>query len=288
MSAPWFDELAEFLRIPSVSADSAHDADTAPGRPLGCRLHHRRRWDGGGRRLGGAAARDRRDRRHDRRRRGADGALLRPFRRSAARAARAVGERAVRAGDPWGVPVRARDGRRQGTALHVAVGGARARGCRRAAGERPVLLRRRGGDRRPLDRRLPRRGRAWGGRGDHLRQRHDPARAAGVQPGDARARLLPPEAADRRRRPALGRVRRRRAECCARAVGADLPADREGRPARRSRSGAGRYRPTTRSSRAGPSCRRAPTSSPSRARARWIRARPRSSTCGRSPSPRST
>ena len=29
MSAPWFDELAEFLRIPSVSADSAHDADTA-------------------------------------------------------------------------------------------------------------------------------------------------------------------------------------------------------------------------------------------------------------------
>src|SRR5579862_5235719 len=29
MTAPWFDELAEFLRIPSVSADSAHDADTA-------------------------------------------------------------------------------------------------------------------------------------------------------------------------------------------------------------------------------------------------------------------
>ena len=182
-------------------------------RPLGCRLHHCCRWDGGGRRLGGAAARDRRDRRHDRRRGGADGALLRPFRRSAARAARAVGERAVRAGDPWGVPVRPRDGRRQGAALYVALGGARARGCRRAAGERPVLLRRRGGDRRPLDRRLPRRGRAWGGRGDHLRQRHDPARAAGVQPGDARDGLLPPEAADRRRRPALGRVRRRRSEC---------------------------------------------------------------------------
>jgi acetylornithine deacetylase/succinyl-diaminopimelate desuccinylase-like protein len=29
MSAPWFDELAEFIRIPSVSADAAHVGDTA-------------------------------------------------------------------------------------------------------------------------------------------------------------------------------------------------------------------------------------------------------------------
>ena len=57
----------------------------------------------------------------------------------------------------------------------------------RAARQRPLLLRRRGGDRRPLDRRVPRGRRARGGRGDHLRQRHDPARRAGVQHRDARA-----------------------------------------------------------------------------------------------------
>ena len=27
MAEPWFDELAEFLRIPSISADAAHKAD---------------------------------------------------------------------------------------------------------------------------------------------------------------------------------------------------------------------------------------------------------------------
>ena len=40
---------------------------------------------------------------------------------------------------------------------------------------------------RPLDRRVPRGRRARRRRGDHLRQRHDPPRRAGVQPRDARA-----------------------------------------------------------------------------------------------------
>ena len=151
----WFDELAEFLRIPSVSADPAHAADV---KRAGEWVRDFIRGAGGEAeldRLARPAARDRRDPRLGRRRR-ADRPLLRPLRRAAAGAARALGERAVRAGDPRRLPLRARHRRRQGAALHAARGRARAARGRRAAGQRPLLLRRRGGDRRALDRRLPR------------------------------------------------------------------------------------------------------------------------------------
>ena len=69
--------------------------------------------------------------------------------------------------------------------------------ARRAAGERSLLLRRRRGDRRPFDRRVPRAGLARRRRGDHLRQRHDSARRTGVQPRDARHGVLPPHACAR-------------------------------------------------------------------------------------------
>ncbi len=178
---------------------------------MGVRLHHRRRWSGRGRRLARTAARDRRAR-GVARRPGADRPLLRALRRPAAGPARAVGFGSIRARAAGRVSVRPRHRRRQGSAVHAAGGGARARAGGRAAGERALLLRWRGGDRRPLDRRVPEGGRAWGGRCDHLRQRHDPARSARVQRRDARPRLLPPDAPHRRARPALRDVRRRRAE----------------------------------------------------------------------------
>ena len=60
------------------------------------------------------------------------------------------------------------------------------------------------------------------------------------------------------------------------------------RAARRAAAARESSRRPRRSSPAGASCRRAPTSSPSRARGRPTRARPRSSTSAPSPSPRST
>ena len=141
--------------------------------------------------------------------------------------------------------------------------GARAGG--RAAGERPLLLRRRGGDRRAPDRRVPRGGRARRRRGAHLRQRHDPVRPAGLQPRRAGS-VLPRRRPDRRARPPLGDLRRGGAQrrACARAGDLALVA-RDGRLPEPLRRGSSR-RPR-RSCAAGRSCRRAPTSSRRRVRA---------------------
>ena len=65
-------------------------------------------------------------------------------------------------------------------------------------------------------------------------------------------------------------------------------ADRARRHARRARCARASPRRPTRSCAAGPSCPPAPASSPTRARGRRTRAPPRTSTCARSPSPRST
>ena len=61
MTEAWFDELAEFLRIPSISADPAHAGDVVRAGRVGARLRPRRRRRGRGRRLARPAARDRRD-----------------------------------------------------------------------------------------------------------------------------------------------------------------------------------------------------------------------------------
>ena len=136
MAAEWFDELAEFLRIPSISADPAHAADVGRAgewvcafiRDAGgeCELVD---WHGQPLAIGEITSSGAR--------RSADRALLRPLRRAAARPARALGVAAVRAGDPRRLPLRPRRGRRQGPALHAARRGARAR----PGGELPVNVR---------------------------------------------------------------------------------------------------------------------------------------------------
>ena len=93
--------------------------------------------------------------------------------------------------------------------LHAA-GPARGRG--RAADQHPRRLGRRGGGRRPVDRRVPAAGRARRRRVRDLRRRDGephPARALGR---DARPRGLQPARQDRRPRPALRDVRQRGAE----------------------------------------------------------------------------
>ncbi len=89
-------------------------------------------------------------------------------------------------------------------------------------------------------------------------------------------------------RPALGDLRRGRAQRRPRPDPDARGADRRGRPAGRAAARRDRRRRRPRSSRAGASCRPARTSWPTRARARPTPARPRSSTCARSPSRRST
>ena len=157
-----------------------------------------------------------------------------------------------------------------------------------AAGQRALRLRRRGGDRRALDRRVPRGRRARRAGGDHLRQRHDRPGAPGLQHRHARARLFPPDPADGRARSALGHVRRRRAERRPRADPDPAPRCRRRRPAGRAAARRASRRRRRTSSRAGASCPPERTSWPTRARGRATRARPRSSICARSPSRRST
>ena len=93
-----------------------------------------------------------------------------------------------------------------------------------AAGEHPRRVRRRGGDRRQLDRRLPRGGRAWRRRVHHLRRRHDAPRAAGVRARDARARRVLRAGPHRRARHALRATtaarRSTRSTCCCKDFGA--------------------------------------------------------------------
>ena len=86
----------------------------------------------------------------------ADDPRVRPPRRAAARPARALGVRPVDARRARRQARRARRRRRQGAPLHAAQGDRAPRGGGRAARERPLRDRRRGGDRRPLDRRLGR------------------------------------------------------------------------------------------------------------------------------------
>ena len=195
----WFDELAEFLRIPSISADDTHKADVVRAAEWVCDFIRDAGgecevvdWHGQPLAIGEIRASSERRQRADR-------PLLRALRRAAARPARAVGVAAVRARAARRLPLRPRLGRRQGAALHAARRRARAGAGGRAARQRALLLRRGGGDRRPLDRRVPRGGRARRGRRDHLRQRHDPARRARLQSRDARDGVLPRHAAHRRR-----------------------------------------------------------------------------------------
>ena len=91
MADPWFDELAEFLRIPSVSADAAHDADVMRAGEWVCAFIREAGgecelvdWHGQPLAIGEIRASADADER-------ADGPLLRPLRRPAARPARAVG-----------------------------------------------------------------------------------------------------------------------------------------------------------------------------------------------------
>ena len=278
----------ELLRIPSVSADPELVDEVVRAAEWVRELHPRR---GRGGRAGGdreASARGRRVPRVRRSRRRADGHRVRALRRSAARAARALGVSAVRADCPRRLALRARSRRRQGPALHPPQGRRAARGRGRSARERALHVRRRGGVGRPFDHRLPRGGRARGRRLRDLRREHARARQARVLRRDARDRVLPRSGADRREGPALRRLRRRGAEREPRApAGARRrPAagrERAGAAARRDRQAERRGDRELERSRAG-----LPRRSPRRALARPIRARPRTSTCARASSRRST
>ncbi len=160
-------------------------------RRVGLRVRPRRRREGRARGDEDAPPGRRRDSRLGERRRGADRPPLRPFRRPAAHAARPLGVRSVRAGGAGRLPVRPRHRGRQGQRLPPAEGCPAARRGGGAARQRQGRLRRRGGDRRPLDRRLPGRGRARCRRLPHLRQRHASGGHARLRPGSAGARLLP-------------------------------------------------------------------------------------------------
>ena len=136
--------------------------------------------------------------------------------------------------------------------LHAA-GAARGRG--RAADQHPRRLRRRGGGRRPVDRRVPRAGRARRRRLRDLRRRHGVARRCLRSRRHPRPRRVQPPRAHGRARPPLGDVRQRGAE---RDPCADADARRDP-AARRPRAGGARgsgSRPSpTRSARAGASSR---------------------------------
>ena len=217
-------------------------------RPARCRVGRRvgaadgRR--GGARRDRDVSARRRRGSCVWRRRR-ADGSLLRAFRRAARRGGRRMGDRSVRARGAGRLALRARGGRRQGPALGAAQGDGGA-GCRRrAARERPLRVRRGGGDRRPAGRRLHRLGRARSRCGGDLRLGDAPARRAGLPCRDARDDLFPRPRPDRRARPALGHVRRCGAELDR---GADADASRcpPGRERHSARAAASGCRPSFR------------------------------------------
>ena len=141
-----FDELNEFLRIPSVSARSEHDADT---RRAAAWLHEKLAKIGFATEtiptaghpvvLGGVAQGASRR---------ADHSRVRPLRRAAARAARALDIARVRAPGPRRQALRARLGGRQGPALASRQGARGApRHARDASGERRRDRRGRGGDR---------------------------------------------------------------------------------------------------------------------------------------------
>ena len=128
------DELFDLLRIPSVSARSEHNADTARAAEWVAESLRDDRADGHDPPDEGTP---------DRRRRMAQGAAgraddarLRPLRRAAGRAARAVGQPAVRADGARRQDLRARLGRRQRPALSARQGARGApRDARQASGQ---------------------------------------------------------------------------------------------------------------------------------------------------------
>ena len=211
------DKLAELIAIPSVSADAAHAADIEAAAAWVAGAHPRRGRHCRARPLGPATARHRGDPRVRASRVRADDPLLRALRRPAARPARALGVAAVRADAARRQAVGARRRRRQGQPLHARRGRAAARGGGLVAGERPLRLRRRGGDRRQLDRRVAGAGRGSRGRGPDPRRRDGLARAADLLRRRARDALFPPPRADGDDGHALGHVRSGRAERDARA-----------------------------------------------------------------------
>ena len=217
MDQAWLDELSELLRIPSVSADPQHAGDV---RRAGEWVRDFVRRAGGEAELQETRLAAARHRRHPRvvgRRRRADDPRLRPLRRAAAGAARALGQRSVRADDSRRVALRARRRRRQGPALDAAERRSAARRGRCAARSPAHRVRRRGGDRRAVDRRVPRERRARRRRVHHLRLGDGAPRRAGDLHGDARRDVVRAAGSKRRARPSLRRVRQRGAQRDARA-----------------------------------------------------------------------
>ncbi len=229
----YLEELKDYIRIPSISTDPDYQADVRRAAEF---LRGKMRGGGPHRR----ADRDRRPpaglRRVDGRPGGRpDGALLRPLRRPAGRPGRALAQPALRADGRGRQAGGARRDRRQGPVLHPRQGGAGdARRARRAAGQRQVPGRGRGGGRRRGDREIRPRGRrqAPGGRlrGGlrHLALRARPA-VADLRPqgprlhGDQGHRPEP--------RPALRHLRRRGHQPAQRALPRSSPACATRRPA---------------------------------------------------------
>ena len=282
------EELFELLRIPSVSADPAHAGDV---RRAGEWVRDFIRAAGGEAELQDTANHPL-----------VIGELRASENADTAPTVIAYGHFDVQPPEPlegWETPpfepdgagrlaLRARRRRRQGPALPPVEGRGAAGGGRLAARERPVRVRRGGGVGRPVDRRVPRGGRAWGRRLRDLRRAPAQARHAGVRDRDPGDRVLPRARANRRARSPLRHLRRRGAERDARA---DAGARRRPAPRRAafpSRSAPGSSGRATKRSRVGASSTRAPRSSLPRAPGRPTSARPRSSTCEPGSSPRST
>ena len=208
----WLDELGDWLRIPSVSADPAHEADVRAAGQWVCDFVTA---------AGGGCALVETDT-HPL----AVGEIRASQRAEAAPTVLLYGHFDVQSpGDLalWDSPPfepEIRDGWLYGRGtvddkgnlylLLKAAALARRRG--RAARERPDRLRRRGGDRWPLGRRLPGRGRARRGRLPRLRQRDAGDRRAGLRHRDARHLLFPRHGPHGRAGPALGHLRRGGAE----------------------------------------------------------------------------
>ena len=224
--ARWF----ELLRIPSVSAQPTHAADCGRAAEWLRAELAAIGFDGQGAAHGRAPGRTGPPRGHGAR---PAPALLRPLRRAAGRAVRAVDHPAVRARDDGGAAraahLRPGCGGRQGAGHDVAAGPARlARDGRRPALPGDGADRGRGGGGQPQPRAVPGRaqGRVGGGHRHHQRHRHVGHRHPGRDHAAARHGVCRADAARGGAGPALRGVRRHGAE-------PDQRADpHPGRPAR--------------------------------------------------------
>ena len=184
----WFDELAELLRIPSVSADPAHAARRRARGRVGLRASSATPAGQASRRLARPAARDRRDRAPratpTRRRPSSATATSTSSRRSRSSSGRAIRSSPRSAAATSTAAARS-------TTRGSSTCCSRPRASSRSAGELPVNVRfccdgeEETGGHSIVEFLAGRRARRR--RGDHLRQRHDPPRAAGLQRRDARA-----------------------------------------------------------------------------------------------------